>query len=384
MSKVMSNHSLFESILSSADIKLNGNRSWDLIINDESIYEKILTGGSLAFGEAYMDGLWECEDIAEMISRLLSSDVESMLGSLQKISLGLKVGAGKLKKAFNLQSIERAKRDVSYHYDIGNELYSYMLDKRMTYTCAYWKDSDNLDDAQEAKLDLLCRKLGLKKGMRVLDIGCGWGSFMVYAAQNYGVICDGLTLSQEQANYGKELIKNQELPINFILEDYREYVPELKYDRIVSVGMLEHVGPDNYREYFEKSYDMLADNGVFLVHTIGSPTSSNKTDPWIDKYIFPNGVIPSISQIGNGINGLYNIEDLHNIGPDYDKTLCSWHENFEKNWEFLNSTYDERFYRMWRYYLLSCAAAFRSRNLNLWQFSLTKVGTQKPEYVRAV
>ncbi len=375
---------LFKTILDSADIEINGNRSWDIIIKDDSIFDQVLSNGSLAFGEGYMNGLWECRDLPEMICRLLRSDAELKLSTMNRISIGLKTGTGKLKKIFNNHTVNRSKKDVSYHYNIGNDLYAAMLDKRMTYTCAYWKNSNNLDDAQDAKIDLLCRKLGLEKGMRVLDIGCGWGSFMFYAAEKYGVICDGLTLSSEQVSYGQSRVQKNKLPVKFILEDYREYVPDEKYDCIVSVGMLEHVGPGNYRTYFEKAADMLVDNGIFLVHTIGSPNSSEKADPWIDKYIFPNGVIPSIAQLGKAIDGIYNIEDLHNIGPDYDRTLCAWYENVNKNWENLSNNYTKRFRRMWNYYLLSCAGAFRSRKLNLWQFSLTKVGSAKPECVRAV
>lgn len=375
---------LFQNVLDIADVKINGSRSWDLIVHDDNLYDKVLTDGSLGFGEAYMDGMWECENIPEMISRLLKADILDQIDTREKFNLGVKIASSKIKKAFNLQNITRSKKDVSYHYDLGNDLYSAMLDKRMTYTCGYWKESQTLDQAQEAKLDLLCRKLNLKKGMRVLDIGCGWGSFMFYATEKYGVICDGLTLSKEQADYGQSLVQREQLSTNFIVQDYREYTTDKKYDRIVSVGMLEHVGPKNYREYFKKSAQLLKDDGIFLLHTIGGTISSQGTNPWVDKYIFPNGVIPSISQIGSAIEGLYNIEDLHNIGPDYDKTLCAWHDNFNDNWDRLNNKYDERFYRMWRYYLLSCAGAFRCRSLNVWQFGLTKIGVTKPEAVRAM
>ncbi len=384
----MSNNSaegkaFFEKLLTASDIYVNGHRDWDLKVNDDRLYPRILAGGTLAFGEAYMEGLWDCENIPELINRLLRINADQVITDHGKIQLMLSSGKEKLRQLINLQSVLRAKKDVSYHYDLGNELYAAMLDKRMTYSCAYWDGCHNLDEAQEAKLDLLCRKLGLKPGMKLLDIGCGWGSFMLYAAEKYGVICDGLTLSKEQASLGKRKADDAGLPVRFFIQDYREYQPKKPYERIISVGMLEHVGPQNYTDYFSVAHRLLSDDGVFLVHTIGSPFSAQTTDPWINKYIFPNGVIPSLEQIGAAIDGLYNIEDLHNIGPDYDKTLCSWHDNFKRHWPKLKDQYDEQFYRMWTFYLLSCAGTFRSRQLNVWQFSLTKVGADKPQTVRA-
>ncbi len=383
MSKKATGEAFFKKLLAAADIRINGHRAWDLKVNDNTLYQLIMADGTLAFGEAYMAGLWDCQDIAELINRLLRINADRVITDYGKMQFILNLGKEKFKKIANLQSILRAKQDVSYHYDLGNKLYAAMLDKRMTYSCAYWDGCCNLDEAQEAKLDLLCRKLGLKPGMKVLDIGCGWGSFMLYAAEKYDVICDGLTLSKAQASLGKRKAEAAGLPVHFFIQDYREYQPKKPYERIISVGMLEHVGQKNYTDYFAVAHRLLSDNGMFLVHTIGSPFSAQKTDPWINKYIFPNGVIPSLEQIGAAIDGLYNIEDLHNIGPDYDKTLCSWHDNFRRHWPILKCQYDEQFYRMWTFYLLSCAGAFRSRQLNVWQFSLTKVGANKPHTVRA-
>ena len=376
----MSNYSIFEQLLSKADITINGTRPWDIQIHSDEVYERLLRDGSLALGETYMDGLWDCESIDEMINRILKARLDEQVTTAEK----MKLGAKKLKQFFNPQSIQRSKEDVSYHYNTGNDLFEKMLDKYMAYTCAYWRNTDSLDVAQEQKLDLVCRKLGLEPGMRVLDIGCGWGSFMNYAAKHYGVICDGLTLSAEQVAMGKE--KCAGLPINFILTDYREFQPEKPYDRIVSIGMLEHVGPDNYDDYFKCAERFLASDGIFLLHTIGGDVSnrSEDTDPWIRKYIFPNGVIPSIAQLGKATEKRFNIEDLHNIGPDYDKTLMAWHENFEAAWPELSEKYGERFYRMWRYYLLSCAGGFRSRQLGVWQLALTKDGRAYPDCVRAI
>ena len=380
----MSYLKLFNELLSPADIQINGTREWDIRLHDESALDRILVDGSLGLGETYMEGLWDCDRIDELIHRITQHNLEERLGIKAKLLLGAHLGRKKVVNFFNRQSVERCNKDVPFHYDLGNDLFENMLDERMTYTCGYWNESFDLDSAQNAKLDLICRKLGLKPGMKVLDIGCGWGSFMNYAAEHYGVICHGLTLSKEQTALGMEIARRKNLPVSFILQDYRQYVPAVAYDRIVSIGMIEHVGPENYQDYFSCANRFLKDDGLFLLHTIGSPESKTETDPWINKYIFPNGVIPSISQLGTAMEHKFNIEDLHNIGPDYDKTLMAWCRNFEQNWDKIAEKYGDTFYRMWRYYLLSCAGAFRSRSLNVWQLALTKEGTSLPQFARAV
>ena len=256
------------------------------------------------------------------------------------------------------------------HYDIGNDLYQAMLGKTMAYSCGYWKDADNLDEAQIAKFDLICRKIGLKKGDRILDIGCGWGGFLKFAAENYGAGGVGITISNEQVTLAKELCKN--LPIEIHLQDYRNF--QGKFDHIISIGMFEHVGVKNYRVFMSKAQELLKDDGLFLLHTIGLNQSSIPTDPWLEKYIFPNGILPSIDQISKSVEGLFTMEDWHNFGADYDKTLMAWFDNFNKNWPQLKEKYSERFYRMWKYYLLSCAGIFRSRNIQLWQTVFSKKG----------
>ncbi|KJF83138.1 cyclopropane fatty acyl phospholipid synthase [Photobacterium angustum] len=379
----MPNKELFSNLLNQADIKINGDRPWDIIVNDDKLFDNILSQGTIAFGEGYMDHLWDCQRIDILVSKLLRANIEEKLSGTDKFKIAAKIGVSKIKNLINHQSLSRVKEDVPFHYDIGNDLYTNMLDDRMAYTCAYWKGAKNLNEAQENKMELICRKLDLKPGMRLLDIGCGWSSFMNYAAEKYGVICDGLTLSQEQMKLGQKIADNKGLPVRIILEDYREYQPVQQYDRIVSIGMIEHVGPENYNEFFDCANKFLKDDGIFLLHTIGSPVSVTQTDPWINKYIFPNGVVPSIAQLSSALEGKMNIEDVHNFGPDYDLTLMAWCENFERNWHKISDQYNERFYRMWRYYLLSCAGAFRSRDLNLLQFSLTKNGCELPLHVRA-
>ena len=273
-------------------------------------------------------------------------------------------------KAFNRQSKKRAFHIGEKHYDIGNKLYKNMLDRRMVYSCAYWKGVESLDEAQETKLDLVCRKLALEKGMKILDIGCGWGSFAKYAAEKYKTEVVGITVSKEQAELGKILCKG--FPVEIKLQDYREM--KGKFDRIVSLGMIEHVGYKNYKTYMKVASRCLKNNGLFLLQTIGENKSRMLADPWINKYIFTNGMLPSIKQIGKSIEGLFVMEDWHNFSADYDKTLMAWFENFDKNWDKIKEDYDDKFYRMWKYYLLSCAGAFRSRTNQLWQIVLSKKG----------
>jgi cyclopropane-fatty-acyl-phospholipid synthase len=352
-------------VLETTGVVLDGPNSWDPQIINQKVYDRVKSQGSLGLGEAYMDGWWDCEKMDEMFYRLLSVDIYKKLGlSMPLILSFLKA------KLFNLQAIKRAFQVGEKHYDLGNDLFVPMLGPSMAYSCGYWKEADNLDSAQEAKFDLICRKLNLQAGQRILDIGCGWGSFARHAAKNYGVSVVGITISKEQAKLAEELC--QGLPVEFRLEDYRKL--NEKFDHIVSVGMFEHVGLKNYREYMEVAKRCLKENGLFLLHTIGSLKSGDNTDPWIGKYIFPNGMLPSLKQITTNVEKLFVIEDVHNFGIYYDKTLMTWYENFEKVWPELKDKYGDRFYRMWKYYLLCCAGAFRARSIQLWQIVLSPHG----------
>jgi len=354
-----------QEILNIANIKVNGNRPWDIKVNDDRFYRRVLTEGSLGIGESYMDGWWDCEKLDEFFYRVLDSDLEKNVGKKNILFHILKA------KLLNRQSKSKALEVGKIHYDIGNELYKKMLDKRMVYTCGYWSKTKSLDNAQENKLDLVCRKIGLKKGMKVLDIGCGWGSFAKYATEKYGAKVVGITISKEQVKLAKKLCKGLDVKIR--LQDYRD-VNE-KFDAIVSLGMFEHVGLKNYKTYMKKVSECLKNKGLFLLHTIGSDNSNGGTDPWIDKYIFPNGVLPSIKQIINASDKIFIMEDWHSFGVDYDKTLIKWHSNFNKNWSKIKENYNERFRRMWNYYLLSCAGGFRTgKYLQLWQIVFSKNG----------
>jgi cyclopropane-fatty-acyl-phospholipid synthase len=273
-------------------------------------------------------------------------------------------------RALNLQNGVRVFRAVEHHYDIGNDLYQAMLGQTMSYTCAYWKDASSLDQAQQNKLDLVCKKLGLTRGMKLLELGCGWGTFAKFAAENYGVEVTGYTVSKEQIALGTELCKG--LPIELRLEDYR--AARGSFDRVVSIGMMEHVGHKNHRAYFETVDRCLKPDGLAFVHTIGGNVSDTLIDSFFHKYLFPNALIPSLAQLATAAEGLFVIEDVHNIGPHYDPTLMAWHDNFEAAWPTLKKYYDERFYRLWRFYLLSSAGSFRARFTQLFQVVLSRPG----------
>ena len=352
-------------MLAQADIQLDGQRSWDIQLKAPGVIDSALSRGNLGLGESYMKGDWDAEQLDELFYRLMRAQLGQRIKPTQLVYYSLR------SRLLNRQTVKRAWEVGEKHYDLGNDFYAAMLDQRMTYTCGYWKHAQTLDEAQEAKLDLICRKLQLKPGMRVLDIGCGWGSFMAYAAEHYGVECVGLTISKEQAEFGQRLIKKG-LPVEFRLQDYRN--EHEQFDRIVSIGMFEHVGHKNYREFMSVANRCLKDDGLFLLHTIGKNLSNTVTDPWIDKYIFPNGELPTMGQVTEAAEALFVVEDVHNFGADYDRTLMAWHQNFEAHWPTFKAQYGEGFYRMWRYYLLSCAGAFRAREIHLWQLVMSKQG----------
>ncbi len=352
-------------LLDLAGVEINGSHPWDIQVHDERFYKRTAAEAELGIGESYMDGWWDAERPDEMICRILRADLQDKVRRNYKIALQL---AGF--RLINMQARRRAFIIGERHYDLGNELFQTMLDKRMNYSCGYWKHANTLDEAQENKLRLICEKLYLEPGMRVLDIGCGWGGFGRYAAEKYGVEVVGITVSKEQVALGTELCKG--LPVEFRLLDYREVNEE--FDRIVSVGMIEHVGHRNYREYFKVVKRCLKSDGLFLLHSIGNLRSVRSTDLWTHKYIFPNGMLPSVAQLGKAIEGLFVMEDWHNFGADYDKTLMAWYENFTNGWSSLREKYGERFFRMWKYFLLSSAGAFRARINQLWQIVLTGNG----------
>lgn len=356
---------ILQRLAAEASVRFNGDAPWDIEVHDDRTYGRILAHGSLGFGEAFMDGLWDCQALDALFYRLLSADVDEKLSGWAKLRL---IGESLRHRLFNLQSTDRAFHVGEQHYDIGNDVFEAMLDPQMCYSCAYWRDTDSLEQAQHDKLGLICRKLELNRGERLLEIGCGWGSLARYAAVEYGVEVVGVTVSREQRQLALQRCAG--LPVTIELMDYRDL--DGQFDKIVSVGMFEHVGPKNYPAFFDTTARLRSDDGLFLLQTIGSHKTSSRADPWIGRYIVPNGKLPSAEELGVVLNGRFLIEDWHNFGPDYDRTLMAWWERFAAAWPRLDDRYDRRFYRMWKYYLLSCAGFFRSRQGQLWQLVLSK------------
>ena len=356
---------LVQRLLDHAGVRINGDRPFDIQVHNPSFYPRVIAGGSLALGESYMDRWWDCERLDRFFERITAARLDKIVRNSKAILWTV------LKSRLaNTQGRVRAYEIGEQHYDIGNDLFEAMLDKRMNYSCGYWKDAGNLDAAQEAKLELTCRKLKLSPGLRVLDIGCGWGGFAAYAAQKYGVEVTGVTVSREQVDGAQQCCEG--LPVCIELQDYREI--QGVFDRVVSIGMFEHVGASQYRTYMRVVQRCLKDDGLFLLHTIGGNATSKAVDPWIAKYIFPNSLLPSARLITAAAEGLFVLEDWHSFGPHYDCTLMAWYHNFTRNWHRLSEKYSQRFYRMWTYYLLCSAGAFRSRRNQLWQIVFSKNG----------
>jgi cyclopropane-fatty-acyl-phospholipid synthase len=353
-----------ERLLALADVKPQGERPWDVCVHDDRFFGRVLADGSLGLGESYLEGWWDCLRLDELFYRILRAELHR---HIVPWSIWLDVLKARL---FNLQRLEWAFHIGRHHYDLGNDLFQCMLGPTMTYSGAYWQKAATLDEAQQAKLDLVCRKLDLRPGMRVLDIGCGWGSAARFAAEHFGVEVVGITVSAEQARFAHDFCHG--LPVEIRLQDYRTL--DGRFDRILSLGMFEHVGPKNYRTYLATVRRLLASDGLFVLQTIGANETGHAADPWLARYIFPNSKLPSARQIATAAEDLWVIEDWHSFGPDYDRTLMAWYANFRQHWDELKGRYGPRFYRMWTYYLLSCAGTFRARAIQLWQLVLSPHG----------
>jgi len=356
---------IVQGLLQSVGITINGQAPDDIQIHNDNFYPRIIRQGAVGLGESYMEKWWDVQRLDNFFAKILRGNLESKISIPWRFKIKLL-----LANIINLQTKWRSKQVAEQHYDLDNDLFTAMLDKRMVYSCGYWKHATTLEQAQEAKLDLICQKLQLKPGMRLLDIGCGFGGLARYAAEKYQVSVVGVTISEQQYQFAKQYC--QGLPVEIRLQDYRDI--HESYDSVVSVGMFEHVGHLNYRAFMQVAHRALADGGLFLLHTIGGNQLSSIPNEWICRYIFPNGVIPTIAQIGKSAEKLFVVEDVHNFGADYDKTLMAWYDNFKQHWDQLKTRYDERFYRMWTYYLLCCAGSFRARTNQLWQVVLSKKG----------
>ncbi len=357
-------HETITQALDFVDIKINGNRPWDIQIHDSRWFKRILQEPSLGLGESYMEGWWDCQQLDEFFFRICRGlDFSKIYNKATLIKFVFK------HFFMNEQSRFLAKKVADVHYNLDNTLYQLMLGPSMAYTCAYWNDTQDLTEAQNKKYELVCQKLQLQPGEQVLELGCGWGGFAHYAATQYGVHIHSVNIATEQMVFATELCKG--LPVTFYTCDYRDvdcYNPRaIEFDKVVSIGMCEHVGHKNYRQFMQLVRQNIKKDGLFLLHTIGKNDSNSFTDPWVRKYIFPSGQLPSVALLAQASEKYFVMEDLHNFSAFYDKTLMAWQYNFAQHWPELKNKYDERFYRMWNYYLLSCAGGFRSRTLQLWQ-----------------
>ncbi|MEW6350205.1 MAG: cyclopropane fatty acyl phospholipid synthase [Thermodesulfobacteriota bacterium] len=358
-----------ERLLQESGIRIDGPDPWDIQVHDDRFYARALRGKNLGLGESYMDHWWDCPRLDEFFFRILSANI------LAKVSHRFRLALSVLPALLvNQQSRVRSSVVARKHYNLDNRLFMSFLDPYNQYSCGYFKNTDDLHRAQANKLELICRKIELKASDHVLDIGSGWGGFARYAAEHYGCKVTGVNISGEQIGFAQDFCKD--LPVEICHCDYRDI--RGTFDKIVSIGMFEHVGSKNYRTFMEKAHESLKPGGVFLLHTIGNNETHAQCDAWIRKYIFPNGMLPSLKQITKAIEGLFLVEDLHNLGPHYDKTLMAWYRNFQEAWTQLAARFDERFKRMWEYYLLSCAGAFRARYIQVWQIVLTQYGTPQP------
>ncbi len=360
-------------LFAEADIEINGVRPCDIRVNDGRFFRRVLAEGTLGFGESYMESWWDCDDLEELCYRAIRSRIHTRirpnLAAIVEVALSL---------LLNLQTKSRARIVGRRHYDLGNDFFGAMLDPSMQYSCAYFHGTNDLATAQELKMELICRKLGVHPGMRVLDIGCGWGGLARHMAMNHGCEVVGLTISAEQRRYAENLCAD--LPVDIRLQDYRDV--EGVFDRVVSVGMFEHVGPKNHRIYMNKVRECLRPDGLFLLHTITANEIRKTCDRWISKYIFANSMLPTASQVLQAGEGLFVTEDIHNLGQYYVPTLRAWESAFMKSREEFRARFGEEFVRMWRLYLLSCSGAFRARSLQVFQFLLSPEGVEGHEPLR--
>jgi cyclopropane-fatty-acyl-phospholipid synthase len=352
-------------LLEKAGVEINGSFPWDIQVHNQKVYRRIITQGTLGLGESYMDGWWTCRAVDQLFHKLINAELQT------EISLPLKEKASILTNRWlNMQSKIRSLKVVDEHYDSQSEIILSFLDNYKQYSCGYFKKTTDLNTAQEQKLELICKKLMLSSRDNVLDIGCGYGGFARFASERYHCKVTGISTSHAQIEYAKKFCEN--LPVTFVKSDYRSFTGS--FTKILSVGMIEHVGYKNYRALMQMVHKCLQNHGLFLLQTIGGKVSEVTGNPWLMKYIFPNSMLPSAKQIAEAAEGLFVLEDLHNFGEHYDRTLLAWHENFKQNWCNFEDRFDEMFFRMWTYYFLHFAATFRARMNQLWQFVFSKKG----------
>jgi len=358
---------IFTRLFEEAGIPINGPEPYSIHVHDERIWDRLLDQRLLGLAEGYVDGWWSCERVDEMLTRFTNIDLAKQIPLRPGTAVAVAIS-----RMLNRQNRRRSPKNAEFHYGIGNDLFKLMLDEYMIYSCGYWQNSDNLDDAQIAKMDLICQKLKLEPGMRILDIGCGWGGFLKYAATKYGVTGVGITPVGKQASLATERCEGLDICIHELT--YQQLNGQFgEFDRIVSIGLVEHVGPKNLKSFFDICNKQLIEDGIMLHQLIGSTRARYDADPFYDRYIFPGGVLPSVSQFTAAAEPDWVIEDVHNFGLDYAKTLTEWHKNITSNWDNLPN-YDQRFKKMWEFYLLACVGGFMSRKFNLWQYVMRRKG----------
>lgn len=351
---------------------------WNHIeILDKSAWTDIITKGNLGIAEAYMHNKLKVDPLPFFISVLNDTSI----GTRRKEGtdyLGMVMQAVALPTDLmglltNQQTRELSSRVTKQHYDAGNDLYEKMLGPSMSYTCAYWKDAKNLDEAQFNKMDLIRRKLELQPGMKVAELGMGWGTAANHMHKYGNVDVTGVSLSEQQVKWAQENLAKEGL--RFIWSDYRDHCEDPKhmhtYDRVYSIGMLEHVGYKNYAPFFKCIKALLKPDGLAVVHSIGEPDFVSASDPFLDKYIFPGAVIPAMSTITAGFENDFILEDWQNFGFDYSLTLAAWNENANVFFKENPDKYTPEFQRMWEYYLKMCEALFVTRINQLWHFVLS-------------
>lgn len=351
-------------LLARADVRIDGDRPWDLRIHDARVYARVLTQWSLGAGEAYVDGDWDCDRLDLLFERLTRAELDRTAPPPAKVKLMVE---SLRQRVFSLQPAERTQAAGRPCLSVGDDVYEAMLDSRMVYSCAFWEHAKDLEQAQIDKLEMICRKLELRPGQTLLDLDCGWGGLARFAAEYFGVRVTGVANSQAQLAAAEKRCRG--LPVKLLAQSERPV--EGRFDKIVSVGQFEQVGPRNYATYFDAARRLLKPEGLFLLHTIGVDRPSPHTDPWMERHVFPDGKLPAASELSGALEGRFIIEDWHNFGADQDRTLMAWAERFEAAWPRLAKRYDEGFRRMFRYYLLSCAGFFRSRRGQVWQLVLS-------------
>jgi cyclopropane-fatty-acyl-phospholipid synthase len=356
-------------------------------ILDEKFFKHVVFNGDIGFGEAYVDRYWDTSSISKVIQWIISNiDDAPMSGGKKAVSsFNLLDFIYKVKHRFRDNSVTGSRKNISFHYDLSNEMYKHFLDETMTYSSAYFSEpSLSLKDAQLSKYDMLAKSLEVKSSDHVLEIGCGWGGLSIFLAKHYGCKVTGITISQEQFKYATEKVKEEGVEdlVSIVFKDYRDLTG--KFDKIASIEMIEAVGAKYYQSYFSQIEKLLAPNGMVCIQAITSPDSRfedfKKGSDWIQTYIFPGSLLPSIGEMNKTVNKFTNMHlvNLKDFGNDYTQTLNIWAENFNKNWDKIKALgFDDSFKRKWNYYLEYCQAAFYMRNISVVQVTYSRPNNVK-------